>query len=78
MIIAKYELMKELQTEIKDNLFDMDSILDLMEMEEYQDSKELEDAYNNLYKETERLKDKYYEVCEELDLMDEILEEIGA
>lgn len=74
MIIEKYEVMKFLQEEIKDNLFDMDSILDLMEMEEYEDSiDELETAYNNLYEETEKLKNEYYEICEELDLIDEII-----
>ena len=74
MIIEKYEAMKELQEIIKDNLFDMDSILDLMEMEEYEDSiDELEIAYNNLYEETEKLKNEYYEICEELDLIDEII-----
>lgn len=74
MIIEKYEAMKFLQEEIKDNLFDMDSILDLMEMEEYKDSlDELEMAYNNLYEETEKLKNEYYEICEELDLIDEII-----
>lgn len=74
MIIEKYEAMKFLQEEIKDNLFDMDSILDLMEMEEYKDSlDELETAYNNLYEETEKLKNEYYEICEELDLIDEII-----
>ncbi len=74
MIIEKYEAMKFLQEEIKDNLFDMDSILDLMEMEEYEDSiDELETAYNNLYEETEKLKNEYYEICEELDLIDEII-----
>ena len=74
MIIEKYEAMKFLQEEIKDNLFDMDSILDLMEMEEYEDSiDELETAYNNLYEETEKLKNEYYEIREELDLIDEII-----
>ena len=74
MIIEKYEAMKFLQEEIKDNLFDMDSILDLMEMEEYKDSiDELETVYNNLYEETEKLKNEYYEICEELDLIDEII-----
>ena len=74
MIIEKYEAMKELQEIIKDNLFDMDSILDLMEMEEYEDSiDELEITYNNLYEETEKLKNEYYEICEELDLIDEII-----
>lgn len=74
MIIEKYEAMKFLQEEIKDNLFDMDSILDLMEMEEYEDSIDgLEIAYNNLYEETEKLKNEYYEICEELDLIDEII-----
>ena len=74
MIIEKYEAMKFLQEEIKDNLFDMDSILDLMEMEEYEDSiDELETVYNNLYEETEKLKNEYYEICEELDLIDEII-----
>lgn len=78
MVVAKYELMKELEKEIKDNLFDMDSLIDLMSMEEYIGDKDLEDAYNNLFIQTEELKEQYYEVCKELDDIDELIEFLGA
>lgn len=78
MVTAKYELMKDLEMEIKDNLFDMDSLIDLMSMEEYEGDKDLEEAFNNLLHQTEELKRQYYEVCEELDAVDELVQFLGA
>lgn len=78
MIIDKYELMKELEREIKDNLFDMDSLLDLMTMEEYEnDTDVLEEAFDTLKVKTEGLKEEYYKLCNELDIIDELFSEFA-
>lgn len=73
MIFEKFEIMKDLEMQIKDNLFDLDSMLDLMSMEEYQDSNELRQAYENLIAKTELLKIEYFQICQELDNIDEIV-----
>lgn len=79
MIIDKYELIKELEREIKDNLFDMDSLLDLMTMEEYKDDTYvLNEAFDSLRVKTEGLKDEYYKLCKELDFAEELLSNLGA
>lgn len=79
MIIDKYELMKELEREIKDNLFDMDSLLDLMTMKEYEnDTDVLYEAFDSLKVKTEGLKDRYYKLCKELDFAEELLSDLGA
>lgn len=70
MILTK---LKRLEKEIRDNLFDMDSLLDLMSMEEYEEETDvLQEAYDNLYVQTEEYKKEYYELCEELDLVDKV------
>lgn len=73
MIFEKFEIMKDLEMQIKDNLFDLDSMLDLMSMEEYQDSNELQQAYENLIAKTELLKIEYFQICQELDDIDKIV-----
>lgn len=72
MIFEKFEIMKNLERQIKDNLFDLDSMLDLMSMEEYQDSDELQQAYENLIAKTGELKNEYFKICQELDNIDEL------
>lgn len=79
MFMEKYESKKKLEKEIKDNLFDMDSLLDLMSMEEYEDETDiLQEAYENLYIQTEKYKKEYYKLCKELDLAEGMLNLLGA
>lgn len=60
MIFNKFELMKELEEKIENNLFRLDAMVDLLFTNEYEDSDELRTFIKKLSEETEALQSKYY------------------
>lgn len=55
-------MINELRQQIKNNIEDLYSMLDLMNTEEYKEDQELNKSYNELYNKTEELKNKLDEL----------------
>ena len=67
-MLRKYEMkLRKLEEEIKDNLFDMEMIIELIfDYEEMGKSTSiLERMFNNLQESTHKLKEEYYQLLDE-------------
>lgn len=51
-------MINELKQQIKDNLIDMDNLLDLMSMKEYKNNNDIDRTFNELQYKTKELQNK--------------------